>query len=60
MAQMGLRVGLEGVYRALQRFHLFEPMEAGFTGEQVGRTIPQSLCAGAGNCGRRISPSGRG
>jgi stage V sporulation protein D (sporulation-specific penicillin-binding protein) len=43
MAQMGLRVGLEGVYRALQRFHLFEPMEAGFAGEQVGRTIPPEL-----------------
>jgi len=40
MAQIGQRVGLEGVYRALQRFHLFEPMEAGFAGEQVGRTIP--------------------
>jgi stage V sporulation protein D (sporulation-specific penicillin-binding protein) len=43
MAQMGLRVGLESVYRALQRFHLFEPMEAGFAGEQVGRTIPPEL-----------------
>ncbi|BCW94897.1 MAG: penicillin-binding protein 2 [Fimbriimonadales bacterium] len=40
MAQMGLRAGLEGVYRALQRFKLFEPLEAGFAGEQVGRTIP--------------------
>jgi stage V sporulation protein D (sporulation-specific penicillin-binding protein) len=40
MAQMGLRVGLEGVYHALQRFHLFEPMQAGLAGELVGRTIP--------------------
>jgi stage V sporulation protein D (sporulation-specific penicillin-binding protein) len=40
MAQMGLRIGLEGVYRALQRFHLFEPMEAGLAGELVGRTAP--------------------
>lgn len=40
MAQMGLRVGLEGMYRALQRFHLFEPMGAGFAGERVGHTIP--------------------
>lgn len=40
MAQMGLRVGLEGVYRALQRFHLFSPMETGLAGERVGRTIP--------------------
>lgn len=39
MAQMGLRVGLEGVYRALQRFHLFEPMQAGLAGEWVGYTI---------------------
>ncbi|GIV08127.1 MAG: stage V sporulation protein D [Fimbriimonadales bacterium] len=40
MAQMGLRAGLEGVYHALQRFHLFEPMRAGFAYEEVGRTIP--------------------
>lgn len=40
MAQMGLRVGLEGVYRALQRFHLFSPMETGLAGERVGHTIP--------------------
>lgn len=40
MAQMGLRAGLEGVYSALQRFHLFEPMRAGFAYEEVGRTIP--------------------
>jgi cell division protein FtsI/penicillin-binding protein 2 len=40
MAQMGLRAGLEGVYNALQRFHLFEPMGAGFAYEEVGRTIP--------------------
>lgn len=40
MAQIGLRIGLEGVYRALQRFHLFSPMETGLVGELVGRTIP--------------------
>jgi stage V sporulation protein D (sporulation-specific penicillin-binding protein) len=40
MAQMGLRIGLEGVYHALERFHLFEPMQAGLAGELVGRTIP--------------------
>ncbi|MCX7993759.1 MAG: penicillin-binding protein 2 [Fimbriimonadales bacterium] len=40
MAQMGLRTGLTGVYDALRRFHLFEPMGAGFAYEEVGRTIP--------------------
>ncbi|MCS7190843.1 MAG: penicillin-binding protein 2, partial [Fimbriimonadales bacterium] len=40
MAQMGLRAGLTGIYDALQRFHLFERMGAGFTYEEVGRTIP--------------------
>lgn len=40
MAQIGLRAGLEGVYQALQRFHLFEPTRAGFAYEEVGRTIP--------------------
>lgn len=40
MAQIGQRVGLEGVYRALQRFHLFEPTRAGFAYEAVGRTTP--------------------
>ncbi|MCS7273002.1 MAG: penicillin-binding protein 2 [Fimbriimonadales bacterium] len=40
MAQIGTRIGLEGIYRALQRFHLFEPMRAGFAYEEVGHTIP--------------------
>ncbi|MGQ9901136.1 MAG: peptidoglycan D,D-transpeptidase FtsI family protein [Fimbriimonadales bacterium] len=40
MAQIGLRVGLDGVYHALQRFHLFSPMETGLVGELVGHTIP--------------------
>ncbi|MDM7460968.1 MAG: penicillin-binding protein 2 [bacterium] len=40
MAQMGLRTQLTGIYNALQRFHLFEPMRAGFAYEEVGRTIP--------------------
>ncbi len=40
MAQMGLRARLTGVYSALKRFHLFEPMGAGFAYEEIGRTIP--------------------
>ncbi len=40
MAQMGLRARLTGIYDALKRFHLFEPMGAGFAYEEVGRTIP--------------------
>ncbi len=40
MAQMGLRAQLTGIYNALQRFHLFEPLRAGFAYEEVGRTIP--------------------
>lgn len=40
MAQMGLRARLTGVYDALKRFHLFEPMGAGFAYVEAGRTIP--------------------